>query len=114
MLEARLAKASLLKKLLDSVKDLVSDVNFDCSDSGIALQAMDTSHVALVVLLLRSQGFEHFRCDRNMSIGLNLVSLTKVVKCAGNDDVVTLKANDKADVLNLLFESPSTLKTLIP
>jgi proliferating cell nuclear antigen len=70
---------------------------------------MDTSHVALVVLLLRSQGFEHFRCDRNMTIGMNVQSLAKVVKCAGNDDVVTLKANDKADVLSLLFESPSML-----
>jgi hypothetical protein len=42
-----------------------------------------------------------------MSIGLNLGSLAKVIKCAGNDDVITLKANDKADVLGLLFESPS-------
>jgi proliferating cell nuclear antigen len=60
-----------------------------------------------VVLLLRAQGFEHYRCDRNMSIGMNMGSLTKVMRCAGNDDEVTLKANDKADVLNLLFESPS-------
>ena len=107
MLEARLNKALVLKKILDSVKDLVSDANFDCSDSGIAMQAMDNSHVTLIVLLLRSQGFEHFRCDRNMTIGMNVQSLAKVVKCAGNDDVVTLKANDKADALSLLFESPS-------
>jgi proliferating cell nuclear antigen len=107
MLEARLSKASLLKKILDSVKDLITDVNFDCSDAGIALQAMDSSHVALVVLLLRQQGFEHYRCDRNMSIGMNITSLTKVVKIAGPDDSITLKANDKADVLNLLFESPN-------
>ena len=109
MLEAKLAKASLLKKILDSIKDLVTDANFDCSDAGIALQAMDTSHVALVALLLRSQGFEHYRCDRTMSIGVNLQSLTKVVKCAGNDDVVTIKAAEKADVLNLVFESPSII-----
>lgn len=107
MLEARLAKASLLKKILDAVKDLITDVNFDCSDAGIALQAMDSSHVALVVLLLRQQGFEHYRCDRNMSIGMNLSSLTKVVKIAGQEDSLTLKASDKADVLNLLIESPS-------
>jgi proliferating cell nuclear antigen len=107
MLEARLAKAVTLKKILDSAKDLVTEANFDCSDSGIALQSMDSSHVALVALLLRAQGFEHYRCDRNMSIGLSLTSLSKVVKCAGNDDVITLKANDKADVLGLLFESPS-------
>jgi proliferating cell nuclear antigen len=107
MFEARLAKASLLKKILESVKDLITEVNFDFSDAGIALQAMDSSHVALVVLLLRQQGFEHYRCDRNMSIGMNLTSLAKVVKIAGPEDSITLKASDKADVLNLLFESPS-------
>ena len=107
MLEARLAKASLLKKILDSIKDLVTDANFDCSDAGIAMQAMDSSHVALVVILLRQQGFEHYRCDRSMSIGMSVASLTKVVKIAGQDDSLTLKASDKADVLNLLFESPS-------
>ncbi|CAN7096921.1 unnamed protein product, partial [Brassica rapa subsp. narinosa] len=30
---------------------------------------MDSSHVALVSLLLRSEGFEHYRCDRNLSMG---------------------------------------------
>jgi hypothetical protein len=30
---------------------------------------MDNSHVSLVSLSLRSDGFEHFRCDRNMSMG---------------------------------------------
>jgi len=44
MFEARLAQASLLKKILESLKDLVTDANFDCSATGIALQAMDSSH----------------------------------------------------------------------
>ena len=107
MLEATLSKASLLKRLLDSIKDLVTDANFDCTDAGIALQAMDNAHVALCCLLLRAQGFEHYRCDRNMSIGLNVVNLSRMVKCAGPDDSITLKADEKGDVLGLTFESPS-------
>ncbi|CAG8723323.1 11648_t:CDS:1, partial [Scutellospora calospora] len=51
----RLTQGSLLKRLLDSVKELVTDANFDCSETGISLQAMDNSHVALVSLLLRSE-----------------------------------------------------------
>ena len=54
------------------MKDLVNDANFDCSSTGFSLQAMDSSHVALVSLLLRSEGFEHYRCDRSMSRGMNL------------------------------------------
>ncbi|ORY01952.1 proliferating cell nuclear antigen [Basidiobolus meristosporus CBS 931.73] len=107
MLEARLTQGSLLKKILEAIKELVTDANFDCNDTGIALQAMDSSHVALVAMLLRSDGFDPYRCDRNLPLGINLNSFTKILKCAGNDDVITLKADDSGDILNLLFESPS-------
>ncbi|KAJ3008616.1 hypothetical protein HKX48_008430 [Thoreauomyces humboldtii] len=106
MLEARLAQASVLKKLLDAIKELVTDANFDCNESGIQLQAMDNSHVALVALMLRSTGFEHFRCDRNHSLGISLASLSKVLKCAGNDDILTIKSEEEGDILQLIFESP--------
>ena len=71
-------------------------------------QAMDSSHVSLVSLHMKADGFEHFRCDRNLSLGMNLASLTKVLKCSGNDDVVTLKADDAADTITVMFESKST------
>jgi hypothetical protein len=64
MFEARLTQGELLKKIIDSIKDLVTDANFDCSATGFGLQAMDSSHVSLVALLLRADGFEHYRCDR--------------------------------------------------
>lgn len=62
MLEACLEQGQLLKKVIEAIKDLVTDANWDCNDSGIALQAMDSSHVALVALLLRSEGFNPYRC----------------------------------------------------
>ncbi|KAJ3300242.1 hypothetical protein HK104_002804 [Borealophlyctis nickersoniae] len=107
MLEARMNQAATLKKLLDAIKELVTDANFDCSDAGIGLQAMDNSHVALVALLLRSTGFEHYRCDRNHSLGISLASLSKILKCAGNEDVVTIKSEEDGDILSLVFESPN-------
>ena len=105
MLEARLEQAQLLKKVVDAIKDLVQDCNFDCNDSGIALQAMDNSHVALVSMMLKAESFSPYRCDRNIALGVNLGSLTKVLRAAQNDDILTLKAEDAPDVLNLQFES---------
>ena len=58
---------------VDSIKELVTDTNLECSATGIMLQAMDSSHVALVSLSLKTEGFDMFRCDRNISLGLNLV-----------------------------------------
>lgn len=42
-----------------------------------------------------------------MSLGINVGSFQKIVKCAGNDDIVTLRAQDEADSLNLVFETLS-------
>jgi proliferating cell nuclear antigen len=53
------------------------------------------------------QGFKKYRCDRPMPLGVNLNSLTKVLKCAKDDDVCTLKATDEGDVLNLVYEPKS-------
>ncbi|KAF2437329.1 proliferating cell nuclear antigen [Karstenula rhodostoma CBS 690.94] len=107
MLEARLSQANLFKKVVDAIKDLVQDCNFDCNDSGINLQAMDNSHVALVSMSLKTDAFTSFRCDRNIALGINLGSLTKVLRAAGNDDVLSLKAEDAPDVVNIVFESSS-------
>ncbi|CAF4835505.1 unnamed protein product, partial [Rotaria magnacalcarata] len=52
---------------------LVNEATWECSSNGITLQAMDSSHVALVSLVMRSEGFETYRCDRNMSLGISLV-----------------------------------------
>ncbi|CAO3638580.1 unnamed protein product [Cunninghamella echinulata] len=110
MLEARLSEAKLLKAVLEAIKELVSECNFDCNDSGIALQAMDNSHVALVAMMLRADGFDPYRCDCNLPLGINLTSLNKILKCARNTDVTTLKANDNGDVLSLVFESKDSDK----
>lgn len=108
MFEARLTHGNLLKKVLEAIKDLVTDANFDCTPSGIQLQAMDSSHVSLVALLLRAEGFDPYRCDRNVSLGINLQSMGKILKCSDNNDIITLKAEDDGEHVTFVFESPST------
>ncbi|CAK1553429.1 unnamed protein product [Leptosia nina] len=110
MFEARLLKSSILKKVLEAIKDLLTQATFDCDDNGIQLQAMDNSHVALVSLSLRADGFDKYRCDRNISMGMNLGSMSKILKCAGDKDTVTIKAQDNADTVTFVFESPNQEK----
>jgi proliferating cell nuclear antigen len=105
MFEARMTEGGMLKKITEAMKDLVTEANFDCSTTGISLQAMDSSHVSLVALLLRADGFDHFRCDRNISLGINLTSMGKVLKCCNNDDIITLKSDDQADSMTFMFEN---------
>lgn len=65
---------------------------------------MDNSHVALVSAKLEADGFAFYRCDRPLPLGFNLGSLFKLLKCARDDDKCTLKANDDADNLSLLYK----------
>jgi len=111
MFEAKLDQASLLKKILDAIKDLVTEANFDCNTSGISLQAMDSAHVSLVSLLLREDGFSSFRADRNLALGINLASMAKILKCAQNDDTLTLKADDNANTVTFMFDGGDGART---
>jgi len=106
MFEAKLTQGVQLKKIVESIRDLVTDANLDCSESGIRMQAMDSSHVSLCALTLRSEGFERYRCDKSFSMGLNTPNLAKILKCAGNDDSITLKHGEETnDAVNLEFVS---------
>lgn len=71
---------------------------------------MDNSHVSLVSLNLRSDGFDKYRCDRNLSMGMNLANMAKIFKCANNNDTVTIKAQDNADTVTFMFESQNQEK----
>jgi proliferating cell nuclear antigen len=66
---------------------------------------MDNSHVALVSMMLKAEAFSPFRCDRNVALGINLSSLAKVLRTAQSSDILTVKAEDSPDVVNLVFES---------
>jgi proliferating cell nuclear antigen len=77
----------------------------------MSLQAMDGSHVALVSLNLSMEGFEHYRADTNMVLGVNVNLLAKVMKLADPADSITLSADDNATHLKLVFENPKTERT---
>merc|ERR1712226_1143787 len=98
-------QAVLFKKVVDAMKDLCKEVNFDCSEKGLQVQSMDSSHVALVSLLLRESAFEDFKCDRPTSLGMNIDSLSKIFKMCGPNDSLKLRYQNNADTLNFQCES---------
>lgn len=105
MFEAKFPQAALLKKVLDSLTGLIDDATFDCDDEGLGLQAMDSSHVSLVAVKIPRETFTDFRCDRNLSLGLNLGVVSKIVKTANNEDILTIKASSPSDQVCFVIES---------
>merc|ERR1711941_158854 len=86
------------------MKDLCKDVNFDCSEKGLQVQSMDSSHVALVSLLLRESAFSDFKCERPTSLGMNVDSLAKILKMCGPNDALKLRWQSEADTVSFQCE----------
>lgn len=105
MFEGKLTQGILFKKIIEAIKEIVVSGNWECSTNGLALQAMDGSHVCLVSVDVYSDAFNPYRCDRNITLGLETSMLSKILKCAGNDDAITISAEDNGDTVTFLFES---------
>lgn len=110
MFYAKLKESLLMKKLIESIKDIVSEINLEVSPSGINLQAMDASHVALVAVNLSCEGFEDYRCDKTLTLGINVQNLWKLMKCGGNEDALILKADPEPSFINIRFENKKIKK----
>lgn len=104
MFEARLEDGSIMKKIIESIKDLVNDCNLDCSEEEMTIQSMDSAHVSLVAVSLAESAFGHYRCDRSNTLGINTVNMSKIFKMLGKNDSLTLKAEDNGDQLQMMFE----------
>ena len=112
--EGTLDKASSFRKIIEAIKELVKDVNFQINQTGMSLQAMDTSHVALVSAIIKAEGFTAFSCSKQITIGVNLEHMIKVMKLAEEDDNMTLKADESGDKLYMSFENASNILSVYP
>ena len=106
MFTATLVNGNVLKKIVESIKDIVNNVNIEATPKGLSMQAMDPTHVALVGLNLQEEGFKEYRADKNFSLGVKLANLHKLLKCAGNDDMITMSCEEDPTQLTLNFKSP--------
>lgn len=95
-----------MKRVIDSIKDLVTVVNFDITNTGISFQSMDQSHVALVSMFIHADNFSDYRVDKKITLGVKLQNLHKILKCAENNDILTLECDQEdPQVLTIRFES---------
>ena len=85
----------------DSLISLVNEVNLEANSNGLSRQAMDNAHASLVSLNMKEEGFEEYRCDKNTTLGLNLLDFGKVLKLAKPNDVMTILANEVNSFLTI-------------
>lgn len=103
---AVLNDGDVFKKVVESMKELCEQCNFECTEDGIECQSMDSSHVSLVSLSLHATGFSEYECGDELTLGLNLTNLSKILKCSSSKDQLTIHAVD-TETVKFTFENES-------
>tara|TARA_B110000908_G_scaffold172518_1_gene240471 strand:+ start:88 stop:930 length:843 start_codon:yes stop_codon:yes gene_type:complete len=70
-----------LAALLNSIKDIVSDVNLDVTEAAMSMQSLDTSHVAMCSFVLHRGLFYDWSFKAPLSIGVNVAGLALALDC---------------------------------
>lgn len=106
-----LREGLLFKGCTDAIKDLVRQGNMECSEGGLVLNTLDPSHVAMVRLELQKDLFDEFSCDESFTMGLNMDSLHKIMKCMDRGDVLGMSTKRDSDILNFEFTGGSSMSS---
>ena len=64
ILEVKTVQSSAFRVLIEALKEILTDANFEFDETGIKVMAMDSSHTVLVHLKLKSENFEYYKINR--------------------------------------------------
>ena len=89
-LEATTIQSHHVKQFFSSLKEQISDTDLECSPEGIRILSIDSAHIVCVHAELYANSFEHYQCDEPFNIGIDVMSVNKILKHIVNGDILTL------------------------
>jgi proliferating cell nuclear antigen len=78
------SKTAPIKYLTELLKDLLTEGNLECNSDGIKLLSIDTGRTVL------KDGFEDYKCEQPVILGINLEHFFKIIKNMENSDILKL------------------------
>lgn len=80
VLEIQTVQAQGFKSTLEAIKDLLNECNIHFDQDGMRIKTIDGKHVALVHIRYDADKFNKYYCERDLTIGINIVNTLKVLK----------------------------------
>ena len=106
VVEFKTVQASAIRVLFESLKNILSDVNLLITSDGVKLVSMDGAKAAIVYLKLEATQFETYSCIAPIKIGINMISLFKILKSIKNNDVLTFYITENNNTeINIKIEN---------
>lgn len=89
-LELKTVQSSIIRILVEALKEILPDTNIEFNPTGMRIITMDLSHTVLVHLRLDGSQFEHYHCPEKIVVGINMLNLFKLVKTMNNNETLAL------------------------
>jgi len=106
ILEIKTVQSNSIKTLVESLKEVLTDVNIYFDQTGMKIMTMDSARVSLVYTKLNAQNFEQYYCKDKVTIGINVLMLFKLLKTIGNNDILTIFVEEKkTNELGIMIEN---------
>jgi proliferating cell nuclear antigen len=90
LLYIKTVQSHSIKILVESLKEVLTDINLYFDSNGMKIMTMDNARVALVYVRLIKDNFEEFFIESKIMCGINMIYLFKLLKTVSNNDVLTL------------------------
>ena len=114
MFKAFTKDTKLLKDSIDIISQLIDDGLFNFKGNGIELVAADRTMVSFLDFKLKSSAFEKYECDKDVSVGINMLNFLTVLKRANPDDKLSLNLDETENKLEVVLEGSSIRRFAIP
>jgi proliferating cell nuclear antigen len=106
LFELKTVQATAWRGLWECLKEILTDVTVTINAGGVHLTAIDGSRVSLVHMRLDAYNFETFHCEEMIGLGVNCLSVYKLLKSVVATDCVTWYVDsDHRDVLKMVIEN---------
>jgi proliferating cell nuclear antigen len=92
--EIKTTNAHIIKTLIEALKDILTETTFVISKDGIRIVDLDTNQIILVRMHLLSSEFEEYEVNEEIEIGVEMMTLHKIVKHITNNDSLILSMDD--------------------
>lgn len=79
-----------IKTLTEALKEVLTDVNIKFNSEGFEIINVDPTSVSFVALRLYGEKFEEYYCPSPVLLGVNMMSLHRLLKTIGNSDMLTM------------------------
>lgn len=90
-------QTNAIRILFESLKNILSDVNFKADECGLKLTTIDGANAAIVNLFLYKEKFEEYICTKKTNIGVNLLSVFKILKGIKHADTISFTIYDEEE-----------------